>query len=211
MNARARVAALEAQVIAAAVVEDAQKMMDQAHAAAEELSRVFIGPRNGYPRAPPVPFYQPRYHWDGLRDHLGRRVTYEEYMQDYRERRAEDLIRRRRAVDGREGEMHQDTMINQEHTIVEYLDEIERHENEVGEIEERRRRDRRLGGGDVGEGGENAAALPNGIVQGEEAVVRTAREIVSELARNAAAAREIFMGDPDNDEEGEQGSDDDTE
>jgi hypothetical protein len=59
-NARARVAALEAQVIAMAVFEDAQKMMDQARAAAEELNRVFIGPRNGYPRAPHVPFYPHR-------------------------------------------------------------------------------------------------------------------------------------------------------
>ena len=205
-NARARVAALEAQVIAMAVFEDAQKMMDQAQTAAEELNRVFIGPRNGHPQAPPVPFYPYRGRWDGLNDHLGRQVTYEEYMQDYRQRQAEDLIRRRRVQDGREGELHQDAMINLGGTIEEYLEEIERHENEVEEIEERRRRDQGLEGG-----GEGAAAFPNGDAQGEEVVVRTAREIVSELARNAAAAREAFMGDYDDNEGEGQESDDDTE
>ena len=55
-NARARVAAIEAQVIAMAVVEDTQKMIDQAKAAADELSMKFIGPRNGYSGPPPIPF-----------------------------------------------------------------------------------------------------------------------------------------------------------
>ena len=96
-------------------------------------------------------------------------------------------------------------MINLGDTIEEYLEEIERHENEVEEIEERRRRDQRLEGG-----GEGAAAFPNGDAQGEEVVARTAREIVSELARNAAAARETFMGDYDDNEGEEQESDDDT-
>ena len=181
-------------------------MMDQAQAAAEDLGRTFIGPRNGYPRAPPVPFYPHRGHWDGLSDHLGRQVTYEEYMQDYRERKAEDLIRRRRVQDGREGELHQDAMINLGGTLEEYMEEIERHENEVEEIEERRRRDQGLEGG-----GEGAAAFPNGDAQGEEVVARTAREIVSELARNAAAAREAFMGGNDDNEGEGQESDDDIE
>jgi len=189
-GARARVAALEAQVIAMAVFEDAQKMMDQAQAAAEELSRTFIGPRNGYPRAPPVPFYPHRGRWDGLSDHYGRQVTYEEYMQDYRKRKAEDLIRRRRVQDGREEELHQDVMINLdgglgEGATEEYLGEIERHEDEVEEIEERRERRRRLGGG-------NNAILPNGAVQGPREVVRTTRDIVAEL-RHAATVREALI------------------
>jgi hypothetical protein len=133
-------------------------------------------------------------------------VTYEEYMQDYRQRKAEDLIRRRRVQDGREGELHQDAMINLGGTLEEYIEEIERHENEVEEIEERRRRDQGLEGG-----GEGAAAFPNGDAQGEEVVARTAREIVSELARNAAAAREAFMRDYDDDERDEREPDDDTE
>ena len=66
-------------------------------------------------------------------------------------------------------------------------------------------------GGDVWGGGEGAAAFPNGAAQDEEVVVRTAREIVSELARNAAAAREAFMGDYDDNEGEGQESDDDTE
>ena len=60
-------------------------------------------------------------------------------------------------------------------------------------------------------GGEGAAAFPNGNAQGEEVVVRTAREIVSELARNAAAAREAFMGGHDDNEGEGQESDDDIE
>jgi len=95
-DARARIAAIEAQVIAMAVFEDVQKMTDQAKAAAEELSMKFIGPRNGNPGPPPPPFYPPRCRWGGLLDHDGRQVTYEEYLQGYLERKARDLIRRRR-------------------------------------------------------------------------------------------------------------------
>ena len=41
--------------------------------------------------------------------------------------------------------------------------------------------------------------------------MRTAREIVAELERDAAAAREVFMRDYDDNEEDEQEPDDDTE
>ena len=51
-------------------------------------------------------------------------MTYEEYMQDYRERKAEDLIRRRRVQDGREEELHQDAMINLGGTLEEYIEHI---------------------------------------------------------------------------------------
>jgi hypothetical protein len=221
-NARARVAALEAQVIAMAVFEDTQKMMDQAQAAAEDLGRTFIGPRRGYPRAPPVPFYPPRCHWDGLRDHNGRQMTYGEYLLDYRERKAEDLIRRRRVQDDREEELHQDVMINLDRGLgegatEEYLGEIERHNDEVEEIEERRGGGRRLGRG-------NNAILPNGAAQGPREVVRTTRDIVGDLRRaattreasivaelrRAAAVREALVEDDGDDQEDEQEPDDDT-
>ena len=202
-GARARVAALEAQVIAMAVFEDAQKMMDQAQAAYEGLSRIFIGPRLGRPAPPPPPYCPYRGRWDGLSNHCGKQVTYEEYMKDYRERYAEDLVLRRRVRDGREEELHQDAMINLGGTIEEYLGEIERHENEVEEIEERRGRHQGLEGG-------SAAAPPSGAVQGPKVAVKTAKEIVAELKRHAAAVREAFMEDDDDDERDERELDDDT-
>jgi hypothetical protein len=140
-NARARVAAIEAQVIAMAVVEDTQKMVDQAKAAADELSMKFIGPRNGHPGPPPLPFYPPKCSWSGLLDHDGRRVTYEEYIQDYLERKAEDLIRRRREQDDAEEGLHMDTAANLGDSVLEHLMENERHEDEAERIRERRNQD----------------------------------------------------------------------
>ena len=192
-------------------------MMDQAQAAYEGLSRIFIGPRLGRPAPPPPPYCPYRGHWDGFSNHCGRQVTYEEYMQDYRERKAEDLIRRRRVQDGREEELHQDVMINLGGILEEYIEEIERHENEVEEIEERRGRHQGLEGG-------SAAALPSGAVQGPKVAVKTAKEIVAELRhaatvrealivaelRHAAAVREALVEDDDDDEGDEREPDDDT-
>ena len=80
--------------------------------------------------------------------------------------------------------------------------EIERHEDEVEEIEERRERHQGLGGG-------SAATLPSGAVQGPRVAVKTTREIVAEL-RHAAAVREALIEDDDDDERDERELDDDT-
>ena len=110
--ARAQIAALGAQMIAMAVYEDAQKMVDQAETAAEALSGRFIGPRLGQPAAPPVPFYPPMNPWSGLLHFRGEHVSFEEYMQGYREDLERDIAHRRRDQDNDEERLHRDTEIN---------------------------------------------------------------------------------------------------
>ena len=142
--ARAQIAALGAQMIAMAVYEDAQKMADQAEAAAEALNGRFIGPRLGKHTPPTLPFYPPLNPWSGLLHFRGEQVSFEEYMHGYRESLERDIARRKRAQDDDEERLHRDTEINLLHRglIQEHLEEDERHENEVEEIEERRRRRR---------------------------------------------------------------------
>ena len=123
-----------------AVFEDTQKMADQAEAAAEALSGRFIGPRLGQPAAPPVPFYPPMNPWSGLLHFRGEHISFEEYMQGYREDLERDIARRRRDQDNHEERLHRDTVVNLGGLVQEYLEENERRENEVEEIEERRER-----------------------------------------------------------------------
>ena len=76
--------------------------------------------------------------WDGLRDYDGNSVTYEEYIQDYLEGKAADLIRRRREQDDAEEELHLVNVANLGGSVLEHQMENERHEDEAERIRERR-------------------------------------------------------------------------
>ena len=158
-------------------------MIDQAKAAAEELSMKFIGPRNGYPGPPPLPFYPPMCRFSGLLDYDGKQVTYEEYLQSYQERKAGDLVRRRREQDDAEERRHMDTVVNLGESVLAHQRENERHEIEVEEIRERRGKCHEPEGGDVG-----------------TVVVKSTKEIVDKLKKDAAAALDAIRRDQDDDE-----------
>ena len=73
-----------------AVVEDTRKMVEQAEAAAKELSARFIGPRVGRAAPPPPPHCPPltrggydAYTLGELRSTNDALVTYENYLREY--------------------------------------------------------------------------------------------------------------------------------
>jgi hypothetical protein len=76
-----------------------------------------------------------------LRDYDGNSVTYEEYIQDYLERKAADLIRRRREQDDAEEGLHMVNVANLGDSVLEHQMEDERHEGEAERIRERRDQD----------------------------------------------------------------------
>ena len=141
--AQTRLGALRAQAVAMTVIEDTRKMVEQAEAAAKELSARFIGPRLGVVAPPPPPYVPPMSRGGfstlgELRSANDVLVRYETYLQEYRERLAEDTERRRRMRDDNEEGVHEREMINVGDSILALLEECDRHADEMHEIASRR-------------------------------------------------------------------------
>ena len=86
-------------------------MVEQAEAAAEELSRRFIGPRLGIAAPPPPPPPPPISRegdgaYGGYPSADGRELTYAEYLEDHQRRLVAEVAHRRRVRESVEDETH---------------------------------------------------------------------------------------------------------